>query len=111
MTTLPKIWIALSLSFCPNLIATNVEAPTPTNEPKAAARFISGKVIAKPAIARGPTPCPIKILSTMLYSDDAVMAIIAGIAYCISNFPIFSVPKTKGVLSFTLVIPVATFNN
>lgn len=45
---------------------TSVEAPTPTSEPKAAARFIRGKVIANPEIAKGPTPCPIKILSTML---------------------------------------------
>ena len=43
-----------------------VEEPTPTSEPKAAAKFISGKVMASPDMAKGPTPCPIKILSTML---------------------------------------------
>ena len=33
---------------------------------KAALRFITGKVNARPEIASGPTPWPIKILSTML---------------------------------------------
>jgi len=32
----------------------------------------------------------------MLYNDDAVMAIIAGMAYCINNFPTFSVPNAIG---------------
>ena len=40
--------------------------PTPTSEPKAAARFISGKVSARPEMASGPTPWPMKMLSTML---------------------------------------------
>ena len=35
-------------------------------QPKAAARFINGKVKAKPEIANGPTPCPINILSAIL---------------------------------------------
>ena len=35
----------------------------------------------------------------MLYSDDAVMAITAGMAYCISNFPTFSVPNAIGAPS------------
>ena len=38
-----------------------------------------------------------KILSTILYKEDAVMAMIAGTAYCISNLPIFSVPNAVGV--------------
>ena len=29
------------------------------------------------------------------------------IAYCINNFPIFSVPKTKGVVSLVSVIPIS----
>ena len=44
----------------------SVAAPTPTSEPKAAARFISGKVTARPEMASGPTPWPMKMLSTML---------------------------------------------
>ena len=36
------------------------------SQPKAAARFISGKVSARPEMANGPTPWPMKILSTML---------------------------------------------
>ena len=39
---------------------------------------------------------PIKILSAILYKEEAVIAIIAGIAYCVSNLPIGSVPNTNG---------------
>ncbi len=62
-------------------IESNVAAPAPTSEPNAAARFINGNVMANPEIASAPTPCPIKILSVIWYSEDAVMAIIAGMAY------------------------------
>jgi hypothetical protein len=46
--------------------------------PNAMARFIMGRVKVKPDIAMGPTPCPINILSIMLYNELAVVAIIAG---------------------------------
>ena len=49
-------------------------------------------------MAMGPTPCPMKMLSTILYSDVASIAIIAGVAYCLSNFPIFSVPNSTGTI-------------
>ena len=79
--TFPKnTCVALSLSFCPNFMATKVDAPTPTSEPKAAAKFIRGNVTANPAIANGPTPWPMKRLSTILYKEEAVIAIMAGIA-------------------------------
>ena len=41
-------------------------APAPMRVPTAVERFITGKVIASPAIASLPTPCPMKIRSTML---------------------------------------------
>lgn len=47
-------------------------------------------------------------LSTILYKEDAVMAIIAGTAYCISSFPIFSVPNAVG--AFCPVIPISLFS-
>jgi hypothetical protein len=72
----------------------NVEAPTPTIAPNAAPKFIKGKVMAKPDIAKGPTPCPMKILSTILYKDEAVIAIMAGMAYCINRLPIGFVPSS-----------------
>ena len=37
-----------------NIRRLRINAPTPTSEPNAAARFISGKVIASPEIAKGP---------------------------------------------------------
>ena len=80
MMTLPRISKALSRSSCPILMESWVEAPIPTNEPKAAPRFISGMVIPNPDKASGPTPCPMKMLSIRLYSDAAVMAMIAGMA-------------------------------
>lgn len=71
------------------------EAPTPIAAPKAAERFINGNVIANPDIAIAPTPCPMKMESTILYSDDAVIAMIAGIAYCMSSFPTGFVPNSN----------------
>jgi hypothetical protein len=60
-------------------------------------RFIKGNVIASPEIANGPTPCPINMLSIILYREVATLAIIAGTEYCINNFPIDSVPNVIGV--------------
>ena len=42
------------------------EAPTPTSDPKAAMRFISGMAMASPLMAIAPTPWPMKMLSMML---------------------------------------------
>ena len=70
-----------------------VAAPTPTRVQNAIMRFISGKVMARPAIAIAPTPCPIKILSITLYNDTTVMAMIAGKEYSTNNFPIGAVPN------------------
>ena len=75
-----------------------VEAPTPTIAPKAAPKFMKGKVMASPEMANGPTPCPMKMLSTMLYKELAVMAIMAGMAYCISNLPMGCVPSSVAFL-------------
>ena len=55
--------------------------PTPISVPIAVTSAVSGKVSASPEMASAPTPCPIKMLSTMLYSDEAVIAIMAGTAY------------------------------
>ena len=76
-------------------MAVTVEAPTPTMAPMAAPKFMNGKVIANPEIAKGPTPCPMKMLSTMLYSDDAVIAMMAGVAYFFSSLPTSSVPNNN----------------
>ena len=64
-----------------------VEAPTPTRVPRAVLRFISGKVTASPEMAYAPTSLiwPMKMLSTILYNEDAVMAMMAGTAYCIRS--------------------------
>jgi hypothetical protein len=61
--------------------------------PKAKERFIKGNVKAKPEMANGPTPCPIKILSIILYKEAAVVPMIAGIEYFRSNDNIDSVSK------------------
>ena len=71
------------------------DAPTPTNAPNAAPKFINGKVSARPAIANLPTPCPMKMLSIILYNEEAVIAMMAGVAYFFNNFPTLSVPKSK----------------
>ena len=61
-----KISVAPFISFCPRRIEARVDPPAETSVQKATTRFISGKLIASPAIAIGPTPCPMKILSMML---------------------------------------------
>ena len=63
---LPKIFSAQFTSFLPKTMDIRAAEPAPTNEPKACMMFINGKVMAKPAIANGPTPCPMKIRSAIL---------------------------------------------
>ena len=70
-----------------------VEPPADTNVQNATTRFISGKVTASPAMPIAPTPCPMKMLSMMLYSEVTVMPTMAGMEYCSSNLPIRSVPN------------------
>ena len=80
------------------------EPPTPIMAPNAAERFMRGNVIANPLMAYEPTPCPINILSIMLYNDDAVIAIIAGTAYFKSSLRIGSEPNSAGVFSFAIFV-------
>ena len=75
-----------------------VDAPTPTIAPNAAPKFMNGKVMASPEMAKGPTPCPMKMLSTILYKEEAVIAMMAGVAYCISNLPMGCVPNSVAFL-------------
>ena len=65
--------------------------PTPTSITRAKVRFMTGKVIARPEIARGPTPCPMKMLSMMLYREKTTIAAMAGMEYRRSSFPMGSV--------------------
>jgi hypothetical protein len=58
-----------------------VAPPVAMRVQNAITKFISGKVMAKPEIAIGPTPCPMNILSIILYKDVATLAIIAGTEY------------------------------
>ena len=60
--------------------------------------------MASPDIASGPTPCPMKMLSTILYKEEAVWAMMAGRAYCFSSFPMFSVPSSVGMEVFDAIL-------
>ena len=77
-----------------------VLAPTPTMAPRAALRFMKGNVVARPLMASGPTPCPMKMRSTLLYRLLAVMAMMAGRAYCQSSRPMLFVPSSVGMYCF-----------
>jgi hypothetical protein len=66
---------------------------------------MNGKVIANPEIANGPTPCPMKMLSIILYNEEAVIAMMAGVAYFFNNFPTLSVPKSKAPFG-SLINPI-----
>ena len=73
----------------------HVDAPTPTAAPKAPLRFMKGKVMPKPAMASGPTIWPMNARSMILYNDEAVIATIAGKAYCASSPPTGFVPNSS----------------
>ena len=81
-----------------------VDAPTPTIAPMAAPKFMNGKVMAQPDIAKGPTPCPMKMLSIILYNDDAVIAMIAGVAYFFNNLPTSSVPNNNAPFGSLMIV-------
>ena len=81
-----------------------VDPPIPTSVPNAVERFIRGNVTASPEIAIAPTPCPMNMLSIMLYSDDAVIAMMAGRAYSLSSLPIGSVPSSTGTALLSAII-------
>lgn len=72
-----------------------VDAPMPTAAPKAAERFMKGKVMPNPAMASVPTTWPMNARSMMLYSEEAVMAMIAGMAYRMSSSPTGFVPNSS----------------
>ncbi len=73
-----------------------VAPPTAINVQNPITRFISGNVMARPDMAKGPTPWPMKMLSTILYSDVATDAMIAGSEYCTSRRPTELVPSDVG---------------
>ena len=66
MMALLRMRKARCLFPCPSRMEMSDDAPTPTSEPKAAMRFISGMAMARPLMAMAPTPCPMKMLSMML---------------------------------------------
>ena len=85
-----------------------VLAPTPIMAPKAAPRFMNGLATAMPLIPMSPTPCPTNMLSTILYTDDATMAMMAGMAYPARSFPMGCSPNSVGTycLVFWLILSV-----
>ena len=90
-----------------------VAAPTPTRVPRAAEIFIKGKVTASPEIARGPEPgiWPMKMLSTILYKEDAVMAMMPGTAYCLRRAFMLFVPNSVGMLPAISYLLSTTWNS
>ena len=63
---LPRIFSAHSLSRLPKTIDILAAEPAPISEPKAWIIFITGMVMASPAMANGPIPLPMNILSAIL---------------------------------------------
>ena len=62
----PSIFSALSLLFSPSVMEMREAEPAPMSIPKAMSTMLNGMVSASPEMANAPTPCPIKIRSTML---------------------------------------------
>ena len=93
-TAFPKIFSALSLSFCPRVIDNREAEPAPINMPKAIRIIIKGNASDKPEMANGPTPCPINIRSTILYSDITTVPTMAGREYFQISLRISSVANS-----------------
>jgi hypothetical protein len=72
-------------------------------ELNAVPRFISGKVSASPARAYPPANCPMKMLSTRLYNEEQLIAMMEGTAYCLSSLDIFSEPSCVGIPACILI--------
>ena len=79
------------MSCCPSRMEQMDAPPMPTSKTSAKVRFMTGNVIARPEMANGPTPCPIKILSMMVEREKTTIAAMAGKEYRRSSFPIGSV--------------------
>ena len=65
-SALPRMCDAVSLSPAPSTMDMRLQDPTPMSTPMAVARFISGKVTVRPAMASAPTHWPMKMRSTTL---------------------------------------------
>ena len=63
---LPNIFSDFTWLPSPIDIEMRDDAPTPTNKPNAIRIIIIGNANAKPDNAKGPTPCPINMRSTIL---------------------------------------------
>ena len=84
--------------------------PTPISVPIAVTSAVSGKVSASPEMASGPTPCPMKIRSTMLYSDIMTIPMIDGIEYSSSNRPTRSACPNRAVAPSNCFAILRSFN-
>ena len=83
---LPLVRIALFLSFLPRDLEMIEPEPTPIIIPTANMSICMGNTIARPAIARGPTPWPTYSVSTTLYKALTTSPTVAGIENLNNNF-------------------------
>ncbi len=94
--------VARGIFFCPMNMEVIVAPPAAMSVQKATTRFIIGNVIANPAIAIGPTPLPMKMLSMILYNEVATLAMIAGTEYCTNSLLIDLDPSDIGLSIFAI---------
>ncbi len=101
-TDVPKICLASSFSFCPSFIAISAEPPTPKSIPIAILLHITGHKIFIAASPVSPTPLPINIPSTIMYTEFTKTPIIAGITNFKNKLPILFVDKLFSILPLRL---------
>ena len=89
----PTPLAALSLSPAPSFKLKYAAQPSPSSNAKAIDMVTSGNATLVAAFPKKPTPCPMNIWSTMLYSEFTTSDITQGIANFIISFPMFSVSK------------------
>ena len=70
-----------------------VALPIPSSSAMAVQAIERGNAMLVAALPSRPTPCPIKIWSTMLYSDVTSIEIMQGMAKPTSSLPSFSYPS------------------
>ena len=89
----PTPFAASSFFFSPSFKLKYADAPSPNISENANPIITNGNTTFVAPFPRYPTPHPIKIWSTMLYSEFTNRDIMHGIENFLINFPIFSVPS------------------
>ena len=100
-TAFPSVNNESCVRFSPSRIEIIAAAPVLISVPKAVHTFINGNETVIPEIANGPTICPTKTLSIILYNEVATVAIIVGNEYAHKSEPMLLLPNSLSTVPST----------